>query len=221
MYVQSYTENREGEVSAAWLLWLQLCPETMMSSSSITLHSSVSVDLAVSLFSYSCISFSGSPSIAPTQRRYGISLITKSIWSGLTNSEESGEGGWEREIMRDQCGRLTINWIGGGRMRSLKNVFFFFYKNGCTKHKGGFHQTHRCTYVCALTDTLVENFFWAVTLHVSCCYGDASLWSSQSAGLAGEEQGRGRQGDFIGGVQRGTGRGPDTKIIRSANNNSY
>ena len=141
--------------------------------------------------------------IGHTRRRYGIRLITKSIWSGLTNSEESGEGGWEREIMRDQRSRLTINWIGGGRMRSL-NFFFFFHRNGCTEHKGGFHQTHRCTYACALTDNAcTENFFffWAVTLHVSCCYGDASLWSSRSAGLAGEERGRGRQGDFVGGVQ--------------------
>lgn len=99
----------------------------------------------------------------------------------------------ETEIMRDQCGRLTINWIGGGRMRSLKNVFFF-HKNGCTEHKGGFHQTHRCTYVCALTDTLVETFFGqllytsAVAMVTQVCDpAKARDWLERSMG----EEGRG------------------------------
>lgn len=91
--------------------------------------------------------------IGHTQRRYGISLITKSIWSGLTNSEESGEGGWEREIMRDQCGRLTINWIGGGRMRSLKNAFFFFFiKMGVPSIREGFIR-HTDAHTCVHSQT--------------------------------------------------------------------
>lgn len=80
---------------------------------------------------------------------------------------------------------------------------------------------HTDVYVCARRHACTENFFCSVTLHVSCCYGDARLRSSQIAGLAVEEQGRGRQGDFVGGVPRGTGRRPDTKIIRSMPQNSY
>lgn len=36
-------------------------------------------------------------------------------------------------------------------MRSLKN--------GCTERRGGFHQKPRCTYACALADTLVQKTF--------------------------------------------------------------
>lgn len=39
--------------------------------------------------------------------------------------------------MRDQRSRLTINWIGGGRMRSL-NMFFFFIEMGVPSIREGF-----------------------------------------------------------------------------------
>ena len=65
--------------------------------------------------------FCNNQHIGHTRRRYGIRQITKSIWSRLTNSRKIEGGGGvmvkERNNER-QCGRLTFNWIGGGRMRS-------------------------------------------------------------------------------------------------------
>lgn len=49
-------------------------------------------------------------------------------------------------------------------MRSLN---MFLHKNGCTEHKGGFHQPHRCTYACALADTLVQKTFFGQLLSTS------------------------------------------------------
>lgn len=82
-------------------------------------------------------------------------------------------------------------------MRSL-NFFFFFHRNGCTEHKGGFHQTHRCTYACALTDNArTENFFFffgqlhytsAVAMVTQVCDpAEARDWLERSEG----EEGRG------------------------------
>ena len=160
--------------------------------------------------------------IGHTRRRYGIRLITKSIWSGLTNSEESGEGGWEREIMRDQRSRLTINWIGGGRMRSLN--FFFFHRNGCTEHKGGFHQTHRCTYACALTDNArTENFFFFlgsyITRQLLLWWRKSVIQPKRGIGWRGARERKAGGLCWRGTDRGGTGRGPDTKIIRSMHNN--
>lgn len=80
---------------------------------------------------------------------------------------------------------------------------FFFHRNGCTEHKGGFHQTHRCTYACALTDTLVQKTFFFGQLHYTsavamvtqvCDPAEARDWLERS-------EGEGRQGDFVGGAQ--------------------
>lgn len=75
---------------------------------------------------------------------------------------------------------------------------------------------------CVLADTLVQQTFFVQLLCTSAvAMVTQGLRCSQIAGLAVEEQGRGRQGDFVGGVPRGTGRGPDTKIMRSMRKNSY
>lgn len=54
--------------------------------------------------------------------------------------------------MRDQCGRLTINWIGGGRVRSLKNVFVFFIKMGVPSIREGFIR-HTDAHTCVRSQT--------------------------------------------------------------------
>ncbi len=121
--------------------------------------------------------------------------------------------------MRDQCSRLTINWIGGGRMRSLN---MFLHRDGCTEHKGGFHQTHRCRCACALADTLVQKTFFGQLLYTSavamvtqvCDPAEARDWLERCEG----EEGRGTLLEGYRGVR---GRGPDTKTIRSMHNNPY
>lgn len=92
--------------------------------------------------------------------------------------------------MRDHCGRLTINWIGGGRMRSLKNVFS---GSGCTEHEGGFHQTHRCTeHVRSQTRSYRKLFFGqllytsAVAMVTQVCDPDEAWdWLERSEGEEG------------------------------------
>lgn len=67
----------------------------------------------------------------------------------------------------------------------------FFQENGCTEHKGGFHQTHRCTYACAL----VQKTFFGQLLYTSavamvtqvCDPGEAQDWLEMSEGEAGRE----------------------------------
>lgn len=72
----------------------------------------------------------------------------------------------------------------------------FFHKNGCTEHKGGFHQTHRCTDACELTDTLVQKtffFFFGQLLYTSavamvtqvCDPAEARDWLRRSEGEDG------------------------------------
>lgn len=96
-------------------------------------------------------------------------------------------------------------------------MFFFSTK------MGGFHQAYRCTYARVLTDMLVQkNFFFGQLLYTSavamvtqvCDPAEAQDWLEKG-------QGSGKQEDFVGGVQRGTRRGPDTKIIRATHNSSY
>lgn len=104
-------------------------------------------------------------------------------------------------------------------MRSLK-TFFFTPKNGCTEHKGGFHQTHRCTY--AHRHARTENFFLGQLLYTSavamvtqvCDPAEALDWLKRSKG----EEGR---GTLLKGYRGVRGGGPDTKILRSMHNNPY
>lgn len=124
VYLWSCTENIQGES-----LWndsynCNFVLNQWCHTPSITLHGSLSANLAISLFSYPCISFSSQPlqHIDHTQQRYGISLITKSIWNRLTNSERRRETEGKRNNKRPAW-PLIFNWIGGERMRSLR--FFF------------------------------------------------------------------------------------------------
>lgn len=123
--------------------------------------------------------------------------------------------------MRDQRSRLTINWIGGGRMRSLKNVFF--RKMGVPSIREGFiRHTDAHARVRSQTRSYRKLFFSGQLLYTSavamvtqvCDPAEARDWVERSEG----EEGR---GTLLEGAQRGTGRGPDTKIIRSMHNNPY
>lgn len=54
--------------------------------------------------------------------------------------------------------------------------FFSFGKVGVPSTREGFIRHTDAQNVCAHRHTLVQKtFFWAVTLYVSCCYGDARL----------------------------------------------
>lgn len=71
----------------------------------------------------------------------------------------------------------------------------FFQENGCTKHEGGFHQTHRCTYAGALADAFVQKTFFGQLLYTSAVAmvtqvrdpAEAGDWLEESEG----EEGRG------------------------------
>lgn len=118
----------------------------------------------------------------------------------MTNSEESAEG--EREIMRDQCVRLTINWIGGGRMRSLKNVFSEKWVYRALGRISSDTQMHS-----ALADTLVQKTFFGQLLYTSavamvtqvCDPAEARDWLERSEG----EEGRGTLSEGYRGVRGG------------------
>lgn len=77
------------------------------------------------------------------------------------------------------------------------------------------------TRVCSQT-CLYKKLFFGQLLYTSavamvtqvCDPAEAQDWLEKG-------QGSGKQEDFVGGVQRGTGRGPDTKIIRATHNSSY
>lgn len=98
----------------------------------------------------------------------------------------------------------------------------FSESNGRSRRGGGCHQRHRRSHVCARRHAVTENFFWAATFHVSCCYGDASPRASRSAGLAAEGRGRGGQGGtLMEGYGRVRGEGQEAKIIRSMHSNPY
>lgn len=84
-------------------------------------------------------------------------------------------------------------------MRSLILSFFFFLSEKWMYRTWGRVSSDTQMHVAGvLTDTLGQktffSFFRAVTLHVSCCYGDVSRRSSRARGLAGEERGEGKAG---------------------------
>lgn len=131
------------------------------------------VDLDTSLFSNLVPRFQAAPAVPLrggdlTWRRYEMNKKERKKERKISLEVIDGRGGGGRGEGREENNRrpmrlLIINRLDGGRMRSLP---FFFFLN---KQEGGLHQTHRCTY--PLTDT--RKLFWPMTLHVSCCYGDA------------------------------------------------
>lgn len=93
--------------------------------------------------------------------------------------------------MRDHCGRLTINWIGGGRMRSLKNVFF--RKVGVQSTREGFIRHTDAQSMCVHRYTLVQKTFFGQLLYTSavamvtqvCDPAEVQDWLQRSEGEEG------------------------------------
>lgn len=95
----------------------------------------------------------------------------------------------------------------------------FFQENGCTKHRGGFHQTHGCTYAGTLADAVVQKtFFLGRFFYTSAVAMVMQVHDPAEAGIGWKGV---REGKARGLCRRVTGRGPDTKIIRSMHNNPY
>lgn len=142
-----------------------------------------------------------SVSLSPLLSFWGSLSIKTSLRGHRLSKGKLGQRRWQREIWR----RLLLlggdiraffeyaSWIGGGTMRS-----FFLSEKWMYQTRGRVSSDTQMHVAGVLADTLGQKtfffFFRAVTLHVSCCYGDVSQWSCRGQRLVGEGAREGKLG---------------------------